>query len=193
MKTATNGSDVCYHVFFEKVRWAVESPNIKVYICKGPSSSSHVLVFACRASALKGRGESRVFHAHAAWFHLLLWDARQQDLWSVLQGQRVCAVRLQVCMEPPDRAPDYWNCAFPHDLAGPKGVNCLCRRPKTERSSTSAHFLPWTFSCTWKRSWRLWSAATTPTCTHGLSVWKITVRNSQIQHTQHILHFTFSM
>lgn len=65
---------------------------------------------------------------------------------------------------------------FPRDLAGPKGVNCLCRRPKRERSSTSAHFLPWMFSCTWKCSWRLWSVAPTPTCTHGPSVWKITVR-----------------
>lgn len=68
-------------------------------------------------------------------------------------------------------------CFSPRDLAGPKGVTCLCGRPERERSSTSAHFLPWTFSCTWKCSWRLWSAAPTPTCTHGASVWKITVRN----------------
>lgn len=94
MRTATNGSDACYSLFFKTVRWAVKSQNIKIYICKGPSSGSHVLVFACRSSALKGRGESQVFHAHAAWFHLLLRDARQRDLWSVLQGQRVCAARL---------------------------------------------------------------------------------------------------
>lgn len=65
----------------------------------------------------------------------------------------------------------------PRDLAGPKGVSCLCRRPKGERSSTSALFLPGTFSCTWKCSWRWWSAAPTHTCTRGPSVWKITVRN----------------
>lgn len=193
MKTATNGSDVCYHVFFEKVRWAVESPNIKVYICKG---QVQVLMSWClRAERLLLKDEenlvcfTRTQHDFTCFFETP--DNRTYDLfyrvsgyvrwgcrcaWSRLTGRQITETVLS-----------------PRDLAGPKGVNCLCRRPKTERSSTSAHFLPWTFSCTWKRSWRLWSAATTPTCTHGPSVWKITVRNSQIQHTQHILHFTFSM
>lgn len=62
-------------------------------------------------------------------------------------------------------------------FTGPKGVNCLYRRLTRELCSTSAHFLPWTFSCMWKCTSRLWSAAPTPPCANGQSVSKITVRN----------------
>lgn len=57
---------------------------------------SHVLPFLFRSFALKGWGVSQMFHTNTAWFHLLLWDFWQQDLWSVLQCQRVCAASLQV-------------------------------------------------------------------------------------------------
>lgn len=61
---------------------------------------SHVLLFVCRSLALKGWRVPQMFHTNTVWFHLLLWDFWQQDLWSVLQCQRVCAARLhgRVCV-----------------------------------------------------------------------------------------------
>lgn len=195
MRTATNGSDVCYSVFFKTVRWAVKSQNIKIYICKGPSSSSHVLVFVCRSSALKGRGESQVFHPHAAWFHLLLWDARQRDLWSVLQGQRVCAARLRVCMEPPDGAPDYWNCAFPPWPGRTKRCRLFVQ---TTEEGTFLHVCSFPAVDVLLYVEMQLEVVERSNDTHLYSR-TVCVEDhrekcsSQIQHAQYILHFTFSM
>lgn len=115
-----------------------------------------------------------MFHKYPVWFHLLLWDLWRQDLWSVLQCQRVSAASLHVLyVYKPERMSDYWNVLV---FTGLKCVNCLYRGPMKELCSTSAHFLRWTFTCLWKYTSRLWSATPTLPCTIGPSVSKITVR-----------------
>lgn len=52
--------------------------------------------FWSRCLALEGWAESQMFHPNTIWFHLLLWDFRQQDFWFVLQGCQVCLYAFPV-------------------------------------------------------------------------------------------------